>query len=107
MTSERDSEQRTVPPDGGPPEGQPAWRRDFPIDWPQDQYVARREFTKFMVLTSLAFVVGQVCIGIQNWLRGRRPAPAPLPIPGGQDIPPGGVVSFNYPGEHDRCLLIR
>ena len=38
----------------------PKWRRDFPIDSPQDQYVARRDFMKFMVLTSLAFAVGQV-----------------------------------------------
>src|SRR5579875_3286117 len=30
----------------------PAWRQDFPIDWPQDHYVARRDFTKFLVLTA-------------------------------------------------------
>src|SRR5205823_4088402 len=41
----------TVPPDGKPDDQQPAWRRDFPIDWPQDHYVSRRDFTKFMVLT--------------------------------------------------------
>ena len=57
-------DQITIPPDGRPPEVQPAWRRDFPIDWPQDQYVARRDFSKFMVLTSLAFFVGQVWIGV-------------------------------------------
>ena len=34
---------------------QPAWRRDFPIDVPQEQYVARRDFTRFMMLTSAAF----------------------------------------------------
>src|SRR5213080_4738467 len=105
--SERDPEQRTVPPDGGAAEVQPAWRRDFPVDWPQDQYVARREFTKFMVLTSLAFVFGQVCIGVQNWFRRGRPAPGPRRIARLEDVPPGGVVPFNYPGEHDPCLLVR
>jgi hypothetical protein len=30
-------EQITLPPDGRPIEDQPAWRQDFPIDWPQDQ----------------------------------------------------------------------
>ena len=69
MLEPRDAEQRTVAPDGKPPEAQPSWRGDFPVDWPQDQYVGRREFTKFMVLTSFAFVVGQICIGIGNWFR--------------------------------------
>ena len=54
-----DPEQITIAPDGRPMDEQPAWRQDFPIDWPQDQYVARRDFMKFLVLTSLAFAVGQ------------------------------------------------
>ena len=56
----------SLPPDGRPVSEQPRWRHDFPIDVPQDDYVARRDFTKFMVLTSLAFVVGQVSIGVKN-----------------------------------------
>ena len=65
----RDPEQVTIPPDGRPLEQQPQWRQDFPIDWPQDHYVARRDFTKFMVLTSFAFVVGQCWIVFENWRR--------------------------------------
>src|SRR5512135_441450 len=68
-------EQITIPPDGRPPEAQPAWRRDFPVDWPVDQYVARRDFTKFLVLTSLAFAVGQVWIGLHAWWHGTPAAP--------------------------------
>lgn len=52
-------------PDGRSADEQPAWRDDFPIDWPEDHYVARRDYTKFMVLTSLAFAVGQL------WIRSR------------------------------------
>ena len=73
-----DAEQVTTAPDGRAMEEQPAWRTDFPIDWPQDHYVERRDFMKFMVLTSLAFTVGQFWIVGQNWLRcrrGRWPAP--------------------------------
>ena len=33
-------------PDGLPVEQQPKWRRDFPIDWPQDEYVSRRDLVK-------------------------------------------------------------
>src|SRR5262249_2865382 len=57
-----DQEQITVAPDGRPMEEQPPWRADFPIDWPQDEYVERRDFMKFLVLTSLAFTAGQFWI---------------------------------------------
>ena len=52
-----DTEHITIPPDGRPMDQQPAWRHDFPIDWPQDHYVERRDFMKFMVLTSLALTI--------------------------------------------------
>ena len=70
-----DPELHTVPPDRGQQADQPQWRHDFPIDWPQDHYVARRDFTKFLGLTSVAFVVGQFTIAFQNWLRRRRGKP--------------------------------
>jgi Rieske Fe-S protein len=100
-------DQITLPPDGRPPEVQPQWRKDFPIDWPQDQYVARRDFAKFMVLTSFAFVVGQIWIGVQNFFRRRRGAPPIRQIATMQDIAVGSTIVFNYPGEHDPCLLVR
>ena len=56
-----DREQVTIAPDFAPASAQPAWRQDFPIDWPQDLYVERRDFMKFLVLTSAAFTLGQVC----------------------------------------------
>jgi Rieske Fe-S protein len=100
-------DQITIPPDGRPHEAQPQWRRDFPIDWPQDQYVARRDFTKFLALTSFAFVVGQVCIGVQNVFRRRRGEPAIRKIVDLAAVPVGSSIVFNYPAEHDACLLIR
>ena len=42
----RDEEQVTIAPDWRPMAEQPAWRTDFPIDWPQDHYVERRDFMK-------------------------------------------------------------
>jgi len=97
----------TIPPDGCPESEQPQWRRDFPIDWPQDNYVARRDFTKFMILTSLAFAVGQVWIGIQNWLRKRRGDLPISKIVSLDQIPVRAVVGFAYPAENDKCVLIR
>jgi Rieske Fe-S protein len=100
-------EQITIPPDGRPPEEQPAWRQDFPIDWPQDQYVERRDFVKFLVLTSAAMTVGQLWIAAQNWIR-RRQGHAPIRrIASTDQIAVGGVLVFNYPEAHDPCVLIR
>ena len=51
-----------------PESEQPRWRQDFPVDWPDDAYVSRRDFVKFMVLTSLAFTSGQFVVLAQQVL---------------------------------------
>ena len=73
--SRRDTEQISSFPDGREASEQPKWRQDFPIDWPQDEYVARRDFAKFLVLTSFAFVVGHLWIILQNLFRSGRGKP--------------------------------
>jgi nitrite reductase/ring-hydroxylating ferredoxin subunit len=103
----RDVEQVTIAPDGRPMEEQPAWRTDFPIDWPQDHYVERRDFMKFMVLTSLAFTVGQFWIAVQNWWRRRSGEHEIARIGSVEDVPPGTARSFAYPTPTDPCILIR
>ena len=100
-------EQITIPPDFGPPEAQPAWRQDFPIDWPQDQYVERRDFVKFMVLTSAAFTLGQVLIGLQNWYRKRAGEQPLRRVASIDDVAIGDALTFSYPDEHGQCLLVR
>jgi nitrite reductase/ring-hydroxylating ferredoxin subunit len=102
-----DPELHTVPPDRQGDEVQPQWRHDFPVDWPQDHYVARRDFTKFLCLTSFAFVVGQFTIALQNWLRRRRRQPPIMKIAEQSQVPVGGAVVFHYPSESDPCLLLR
>ena len=100
-------EQITIAPDFAPTEAQPAWRQDFPIDWPQDLYVERRDFMKFMVLTSAAFTVGQLWIGVQNWWRKRSGEALIQRIASIDDLTVGGAVVFTYPDEHAPCLLVR
>src|SRR5690349_8565462 len=100
-------EQITIAPDFAPADSQPAWRQDFPIDWPQDLYVERRDFTKFLVLTSAAFTLGQVTIGIQNWYRKRHGQPPMQRIVSVDNLVIGASVSFTYPDEHEPCLLVR
>ena len=103
----RDPEQITRPPDGKSLHSQPHWRKDFPIDWPQDHYVARRDFAKFMVLTSLAFAIGQLWIGAQNVWRRRRGLPPTRKIASLSSLPVGTTQVFHYPDVHDDCILIR
>ena len=100
------AEQITIAPDWRPMDQQPAWRTDFPIDWPQDHYVERRDFMKFMYLTSLAFTVGQFWIAAHNWWRRRGRSDARR-LASLDDIPVGGVLTFSYPEEHDPCVLVR
>jgi Rieske Fe-S protein len=85
----------------------PQWRDDFPIDWPKDEFVARRDFSKFMVLISGAFVVGQGFIAAQHLLRHRRGEFKRVKIGAISEIPVGTVKAFAYPTEHDRCWLVR
>lgn len=110
---ERNGHAQTSAPDNKPQTEQPAWRQAFPIDVGQDRYVARRDFTKFMVLTSLAFVVGQLWVLVQSWFRkSHRPprreiatlAPGHPQLP---HLPVGGVLRFGYPEADDHCLLFR
>ena len=100
-------EQITIAPNFAPADTQPAWRQDFPIDSPQDLYVERRDFMKFLVLTSAAFTLGQISIGIQNWYRKRSGQLPMQRIASVDELPVAGAVSFTYPDEDEPCLLVR
>lgn len=100
-------EQISVAPDFRPPEAQPAWRQDFPIDWAVDRYVERRDFMKFLVLISGAFATGQLWIAAENWRRRQQGLPEVRRIASVDDLAVGGALVFRYPGEHDNCLLVR
>jgi Rieske Fe-S protein len=107
MTIEIDPELHTIPPDRGDMAEQPKWRRDFPIDSAQDAYVARRDFTKFLGLTSLAFVVGQFWIAMQNTWRKRRGALPIVEIARIDDVPVNSYRAFTYPTSADPAVLVR
>lgn len=102
-----DPEDVTVAPDRRPMSAQPRWRRDFAIDSPEDNFVARRDFAKFLVLISGAFVAGQTWIAAKSLVRHRRPAPARKRVASLAALAPGQAMMFDYPGDGDPCLLIR
>jgi Rieske Fe-S protein len=100
------SGQETVPPDGRSPDEQPRWRKDFPIDWPQDDYVSRRELVKFGVLTSLAFTVGQFWVVVKSWFRDEE-VPAAQAIAELDELAVGETKIFEYPEGSTPRLLVR
>jgi Rieske Fe-S protein len=102
----RDLKLRVLTPDGRPADEQPKWRKDFPIDTAEDNYVARRDFTKFMVLISGSFVVGQAWIALKT-LGGPKSVAGRTAIARVDELAVGQAAVFSYPREHDTCLLVR
>jgi Rieske Fe-S protein len=101
-----DPDRHTRPPDGRPLDEQPKWRQDFPIDWAEDEYISRRDLTKFMALTSMAFFGGQLYILAASAFRTpivyeRRP------IARVEQVPVGSSMVFGYPDDHDQRVLVR
>lgn len=106
MMKQNGEEQEPIAPDGKPMSEQPAWRIAFPVEVAQEHYVERRDFTKFLGLTSLGFVVGQFFIVVQNWVRRGREKVTRRAIARVHEMKEGDVRAFHYPHEDDQCLLV-
>jgi nitrite reductase/ring-hydroxylating ferredoxin subunit len=80
------------------------WREEFSIEAGQERYVARRQFGKFLVLTSLAMFAGNVWILVRSLFRKDGLFPRTL-VARASEVPMGGVKLFHYPAPEDPCLL--
>lgn len=92
-------------PDKIPLPLQPHWRQDFPTDVPEDDHVARREFVKFLVLTSGAFAAGQCWIAASAAFREAGTFPRKR-IATEKELQDRLVIEFRYPDEHEPCLAL-
>jgi Rieske Fe-S protein len=82
--------------------------RDFPIRADEDSYVTRREFTKFLGLTSIAFLAGTcVAAGRKLWKLARAQRFPAVAVAAIEETPVGGYKLFRYPTENDPCILLR
>ena len=88
------------------PRREPLWREEFSVLASEEKWVSRRQFGKFLVLTSLGMFAGTLWIALRAWLR-REPALPAVAIARADELPVEGVKLFNYPGPQDRCLLVR
>jgi Rieske Fe-S protein len=83
------------------------WTEEFSVHAAEDAYVLRRQFTKFLVLTSFGMLVGNAAIWLRS-LFGAEAAERPeAVIANASDVPPGGVKLFSYPTENDPGILVR
>lgn len=94
------------PEDGS--SSRPLWAEEFSVHAAEDAYVQRRQFTKFLVLTSFGMLVGNGLV----WLRTLFAAAPAKAAPGAvvanaADLPVGGVKLFSYPTPADPAILVR
>lgn len=87
----------------------PLWTEEFSVHASEDSYVLRRQFTKFLVLTSFGMVAGNAWIWMRSIFAETATAGPALETVVGQtsELPVGGVKLFNYPTEHDPAILVR
>src|SRR5512133_1080763 len=78
------------------PSSAPLWQDEFSVFTADERYVNRRQFTKFLTLTSLAMFVGNLWIAVRAWFSG-QPAFAAQAVARLDELPVGGVKLFSYP----------
>ena len=83
------------------------WKEEFSIDAGEDAYVLRRQFTKFLVLTSAGMACGNGWIWLRSLAAARRDEYPEVVIARAADLAPGAVRVFSYPGPQDPCILVR
>ena len=81
---------------------------DFPVRADEDTYVTRRELTKFLGLTSLAFFLGTaMAAGRRLWRKVAANQAGAARVVAVNEIPVGGYTLFRYPTADDPCILLR
>jgi len=73
----------------------------------EDAYVLRRQFTKFLVLTSLGMVTGNAWIWMRSLFAAPHPAYPEAVVAPASEVPIGGVKLFSYPTATDPAILVR
>lgn len=82
-------------------------RQDFPIDWDEDHYVSRKEFFKFMTLASGGLAAGSVALAAWSKIPRDHRLMDEKEIGTVGSVAAGGSLAFDYPRDHDLCILIQ
>jgi len=84
----------------------PKWREDFPFETEGDDFITRRDFTRFLCIVSAGFATGNAWIWGKSLFRKSKEPPA-VEICGTADLQPGKWMTFRYPDEKTPAMLIR
>ena len=88
------------------PSSAPLWQDEFPVFTADERYVNRRQFTKFLTLTSFGMLAGNLWI-LARSLFYRPPSYPRRDVAALDELPVGGVKTFAYPAAGDSCILVR
>ncbi len=88
------------------PSETPLWRDEFSVFTADERYVNRRQFAKFLTLTSFAMLAGNLWILARSLFRRAASYPE-LAVARIDEVPVGGVKVFSYPTSGDPCILVR
>ena len=88
------------------PGREPLWREEFSVHAEDEKFVTRRQFAKFLTLTSVAMAAGNLWILAKSWMY-RAPVYPVSTVAAAGEVPIGGVKLFSYPTPDDPCILIR
>lgn len=78
------------------------------MKWADDAYITRREFTKFLGLTSVALVVGTCYATLRRLFLGAHAGDSVAThVADLKELPIGGYKQIHFPTADDPCILLR
>jgi Rieske Fe-S protein len=84
----------------------PLWQDEFSVFTADERYVSRRQFTKFLTLTSFAMFTGNLWILARSWFH-RAPSYPRQSVARADELAVGETKLFSYPTADDPCILVR
>lgn len=84
----------------------PKWREDFPYETEGDDFVTRRDFTRFLCVISAGFATGNAWILGKSVINKKHETPN-VSICKTGDLEPGKWMVFKYPDDITPAMLIR
>src|SRR5262249_48809163 len=85
------------------PSSTPLWRGKVSVNTADERYGNRRQFTKFLTLTSFGMLAGNLWILVRSAFH-REPLYPRVMVAAAREIPLGGVKTFAYPTAGDPCI---
>ena len=90
-----------------PTDGDPLWQQDFPINRGEELNNSRRQFLKFLGLTSVAFFTGTLGVALKAAFEQQQNEQLPqMKVASMSDLPEGESLNFEYPGGGYPALLV-